>query len=67
MLRLLAEGRSAAEVAASLGCVVEAVEQELAALLGQLGLAGRAQAALYATRAGLAQTDLSPYLATPLL
>ncbi len=63
MLRLLSEGRSAAEIAAALGCDAERVDVGLAAALSRLGLAGRAQAVLYATRKGLVSAELRPYLA----
>jgi DNA-binding NarL/FixJ family response regulator len=62
MLCLLSEGRSAAEIAAALGCDRATVDRGLAAALQQLGLAGRAQAVLYATRKGLVPAELRPYL-----
>jgi two-component system, NarL family, response regulator LiaR len=62
VLRLLSQGRSAAEIAQEVGCDTPAAERALASILERLGLSGRAQAVLYATRKGLVPAELRPYL-----
>lgn len=62
MLRLLSEGYSTAEIGAALNCDATHVDLCLATALERLGLAGRAQAVLYATRKGLVPAELRPYL-----
>lgn len=62
MLRLLSEGWSSEEIAARCGCDLPHVELGLASVCARLGLNGRAQAVLYATRKGLAPAGLRPYL-----
>ncbi len=62
VLRLLAAGRSTAEIAGALGCNEDEADERLNAAMSGLRLGGRAQAVLYATRKGLVPADLRPYL-----
>jgi two-component system, NarL family, response regulator LiaR len=62
MLRLLSQGRSVADIASTMGCGSADAERGLASALHRLGLAGPAQAVLYATRKGLVPPELRPYL-----
>lgn len=62
LLCLLCQERSTIEIARELALAPEEVDTRLDALLLRLGLAGRAQAVLYATRQGLAPAGMRPYL-----
>jgi DNA-binding NarL/FixJ family response regulator len=62
MLTLLAAGRSSAEIGEAAHRAAAEVDADLNALMQRLGIAGRAQAVLYATRAGLVPAELRPYL-----
>ena len=62
LLRLLSEERSTEEIAENISLGPDEVEERLENLLQRLGLAGRAQAVLYATRQGLVPAELRPYL-----
>lgn len=61
-LSMLAAERSTIEIAAAVALAPEEADGRLEALLQRLGLAGRAQAVLYATRQGLVPAELHPYL-----
>lgn len=63
LLSLLGQGHSTGEIAAEMSLQPGEVDERLEALLDRLGLAGRAQAVLYATRQGLVPAGLRPYLA----
>lgn len=62
LLCLLGKERSTEEIASEISWTAEEVETRLDNLLQRLGLAGRAQAVLYATRQGIIPADLRPYL-----
>lgn len=62
LLCLLGQEHSTQEIAEGLSVEPREVEELLEALLRRLGLAGRAQAVLYATRQGLVPAGLRPYL-----
>jgi NarL family two-component system response regulator LiaR len=59
VLRLVAQGRSNAEIAAALVISEGTVRTHVSSILGKLHLASRTQAALYALRTGLASLDES--------
>jgi len=54
VLVLLAEGRSNKEIARHLHVSSRTVQGHVGHVLGKLGMASRTQAAIYATRCGLA-------------
>lgn len=54
VLRLVAEGRSNREIAASLSVTDQTVKSHVSHILNKLGVSSRTQAALYAIQAGLA-------------
>ena len=54
VLRLLAEGRANKEIARELAVVEDTIKTHVRHILGKLGVQSRTQAALLATRAGLA-------------
>ena len=60
VLRLVAEGRTNAEIAEALVIGVGTVRTHVSNILGKLHLANRTQAALYALREGLAPLDGQP-------
>ncbi len=57
VLRLLARGRSNKEIAADLSIAEKTVKTHVSHILGKLGVSSRTQAALHATRIGLAPLD----------
>ena len=57
VLRLLAGGQSNAEIAAELVLSVRTVEKHVANIYAKIGARGRADAATYALRHGLAPTN----------
>jgi DNA-binding CsgD family transcriptional regulator len=57
VLRLIADGRSTADMAVALGCSVSTVKNHAAALLGRLGARNRAEAVRLAVAAGLVTVD----------
>jgi NarL family two-component system response regulator LiaR len=57
VLRLVAQGRSNAEIATALVVSEGTVRTHVSSILGKLHLASRTQAALYALRTGLASLD----------
>jgi HD-GYP domain-containing protein (c-di-GMP phosphodiesterase class II) len=59
IIRLLAEGLSNKAIAARIGISPRTVQSHVASILGKTGLKGRAAAALYAMRHGLA--DFQPF------
>ncbi len=63
LLCLLGQEHSTREIAEELSLAPDEVEERLEALLQRLGVAGRAQAVLYATRAGIVPASVRPYLA----
>jgi DNA-binding NarL/FixJ family response regulator len=62
LLYLLGRERSTNEIARELALEPNEVDKRLEILLQRLGLAGRAQAVLYATRQGIVPVGLRPYL-----
>ncbi|MGE5602596.1 MAG: response regulator [Nitrososphaerales archaeon] len=62
LLCLLGKERSTDEIAEELSLPASEVDERLEVLLQRLGLAGRAQAVLYATRQGLVPAGLRPDL-----
>jgi NarL family two-component system response regulator LiaR len=62
LLSLLSQERSTQEIAGRLSVAAEEIDERLEELMGRMGLGGRAQAVLYATRQGLVPAELRPYL-----
>ncbi len=63
LLCLLGRERSTEEIGAEMSLSPEEAEEMVEKTLHRLGMAGRAQAVLYATRQGLVPADVRPYLA----
>lgn len=63
LLYMLGQEHSTEEIAAAFAIESQEAEERLEALIQRLGLAGRAQAVLYATRQGIVPAGLRPYLA----